>query len=161
MTWEGVTVYNGYEHNVQGGGRVTVEELIQRATGGLKLDRQSIFRPSLVYKVLKDPFWVWCEYHAPRAEAVDETSRYDEMRFQLGSEHEAAWVSEHYPDALEITPDFGFEALKNTMRAMLDGVSAIYQPQLWDLAGGTYGRGDLLVRSDARKSDLGPYHYRL
>ena len=61
---------------------MTVEELIQRATGGLKFDRHSLFRPSLVYKVLKDPFWVWCEYHAPRAEAVDETSRYDEMRFQ-------------------------------------------------------------------------------
>ncbi len=161
MTWEGVGIYNGKQHNVQGGGRVTVEELIQRATGGLKFDRHSLFRPSQVYKVLRDPFWVWCQYHAPPSEAVDETSRYDEMRFQLGTEHEQAWVSEHYPDALEITPDFGFEALKNTMRAMLDGVSAIYQPQLWDLAGGTYGRGDLLVRIDARESDLGSYHYRL
>jgi uncharacterized protein len=140
---------------------VTVEELIERATGGLKLDRQSIFRPSQVYKVLKDPFWIWCQYHAPPSEAVDETSRYDEMRFQLGSEHEEAWVSQHYPNALKITPDFGFEALKNTMRAMLEGVSAIYQPHLWDLGGETYGKGDLLVRDNGHESDLGPYHYRL
>ncbi|MFQ5804404.1 MAG: TM0106 family RecB-like putative nuclease [Candidatus Methylomirabilales bacterium] len=140
---------------------MTVEDLIQRATGGLKLDRQSIFRPSQVYKVLKDPFWIWCQYHAPPSEAVDETSRYDEMRFQRGIEHEEAWVSQHYPDALKITPDFGFEALKNTMRAMLDGVSAIYQPQLWDLRGETYGKGDLLVRDNGHESDLGPYHYRL
>ena len=140
---------------------MTVEDLIQRATGGRKLDRQSIFRPSQVYKVLRDPFWIWCQYHAPPSEAVDETSRYDEMRFQLGSEHEEAWVSQHYPDAFKITPDFGFEALKNTMRAMLDGVSAIYQPHLWDLGGETYGKGDLLVREDSRESDLGPYHYRV
>ena len=71
MTWEGVSVYNDSQHNVQGGGRVTVEELIERATGGLKLNRKSIFRPSQVYKVLKDPFWVWCEYHAPRGKIGD------------------------------------------------------------------------------------------
>ncbi len=34
MTWEGVSIYNGNQHNVQGGERVTVEELIERATGG-------------------------------------------------------------------------------------------------------------------------------
>ncbi len=95
MTWEGVGIYNGKQHNVQGGERVTVEDLIQRATGGLKFDRHSLFRPSQLYKVLRDPFWVWCQYHAPPSEAVDETSRYDEMRFQLGTEHEQAWVSEH------------------------------------------------------------------
>jgi hypothetical protein len=40
----------------------------------------------------------------------------------------------NYPDALEIKPGFGFAALKHTLRAMLDGTPAIYQPQLWDLA---------------------------
>lgn len=140
---------------------MTVEGLIQRATMGRKLDRHVLFRPSLVYQVLQDPFWIWCEYHAPRSEAVDESTRYDEMRRQRGIEYEQAWIREHYPGAVKVTPDFGFEALKNTMRAMVEGVAAIYQPQLWDLGEETYGRADLLVRDDTEGSGLGPYHFRL
>ena len=147
--------------NVSGDRGDKVPELIQRATSGQALNRHLLFRPSLVYQVLYDPFWIWCEYHAPRSEAVDETSRYDQMRFQRGIEHEQAWVKEHYPDALEIEPKFGLEALKNTFKAMLDGIPAIYQPQLWDLGSAVYGKGDLLLRDQSHGSDLGPYHYRV
>ncbi len=146
---------------LQGGKHVTVEELIRRATSRRKFDANTLFKPSLVYQVLKDPLWLWCEYHAPRAEAVDETRRYDRLRQQWGIEHEEAWVRQHYPDAVKIAPQFGFEALRSTLSAMVRGFRAIYQPQLWNLGGETYGRGDLLVRDDTWGSDLGPYHYRL
>jgi uncharacterized protein len=141
--------------------RLTLEELVQRATGGRKFNRHTLFRPSLSYYLLKDPFWVWCEYHAPKSEAVDEATRYDELRMQHGTEHEERWVRGNYPTAVEIKPGFGFDALKNTFRAMLDGAPAIYQPQLWDLRQETYGKGDLLVRDDSARSDLGAYHYRV
>jgi predicted RecB family nuclease len=141
--------------------RLTVEALIERATAGCPFNRHQLFRPSLSYYLLKDPFWVWCEYHAPKEAAVDETTRYDELRMKLGIEHEKRWVKANYPDAVEVEPSFGFDALKNTFRAMLDGAPAIYQPQLWDLAQDTYGKGDLLVREDSAASDLGPYHYRV
>ena len=141
--------------------RLTLEELVQRATGGRKFNRHTLFRPSLSYYLIKDPFWVWCEYHAAKKEAVDETTRYDELRMQHGLEHEERWVRANFPNAVEIKPSFGFEALKNTFRAMLDGAPAIYQPQLWDLRRETYGKGDLLVRDDSASSDLGPYHYRV
>ncbi|MFQ5960355.1 MAG: TM0106 family RecB-like putative nuclease [Candidatus Methylomirabilales bacterium] len=138
-----------------------VEELIQRATSGQTMNRSVLFRPSFVYQVLQDPFWIWCEYHAPRSEAVDETRRYDEIRRQRGIEYEQAWVKEHYPDAGSVVPDFGFDALRKTLQLMLEGVAAIYQPEIWDLGGESYGRADLLVRNDSDGSDLGPYHYRL
>jgi predicted RecB family nuclease len=140
---------------------LTLEELVQRATGGRKFNRHNLFRPSLAYYMLKDPFWVWCEYHAPRKDAVDETTRYDKLRMQQGIEHEERWVRANFPNAVEIKPRLGFEALKNTFRAMLDGAPAIYQPQLWDLRRETYGKGDLLIRDDSTGSDLGPYHYRV
>jgi predicted RecB family nuclease len=141
--------------------RLTIEQLVQRATGGEKFNRHNLFRPSLTYYLLKDPFWLWCEYHAPKAEAIDETTRYDELRMEHGIEHEVRWVRANFPDAVEIKPGFGFDALKNTFRAMLDGARVIYQPQLWDLRQETYGKGDLLIRDDATPSDLGPYHYRV
>ncbi|MFQ5850109.1 MAG: TM0106 family RecB-like putative nuclease [Candidatus Binatia bacterium] len=140
---------------------MTVHDLIQRATSGQKFNRHTLFRPSLVYQVLHDPFWVWCEYHAPRSEAVDETSRYDQILLKQGIEHEQAWIREHYPEAVRIEPVFGFEALRDTFQAMLEGAAAIYQPQLWDLAGESYGKSDLLIRDHGHGSDLGPYHYRL
>ena len=143
--------------------RVTLQHLIQRATSGQKLDRRSFFRPSLVYQVLHDPFWVWCNYHAPQSEAVEETSRYEELQRQRRIEYEQDWVEKenHYPEAVKIEPDFGFEALKNTLQAMLEGYPAIYQPHLWDLGRETYGKADLLVRDDTSESDLGLYRYRL
>jgi predicted RecB family nuclease len=140
---------------------ITVDVLLQRATAGRKFNRHALFRPSLSYYLLKDPFWIWCEHHAPKSEAVDETTRYEKLRMQQGLEYEDQWVKNHFPDAVEIKPSFGFTALKNTMRAMLDGAPAIYQPHLWDLERDTYGKGDLLVRDDSAPSDLGPFHYRV
>ena len=140
---------------------ITVDDLIRRATAGQKFDRHHLFRPSFSYYLLKDPFWLWCEHHAPKSAAVDETTRYEKLRMQQGVEYEQWWVETNYPDAVEIKPGFGFEALKNTCRALLDGARAIYQPQLWDLAQATYGKGDLLIRDDSAPSDLGPYHYRV
>ncbi|MDH3442891.1 MAG: TM0106 family RecB-like putative nuclease, partial [Deltaproteobacteria bacterium] len=140
---------------------ISLEELIQRATGGRKLNRHKLLRPSLVYYLLKDPFWVWCEYHAPKEEAVDERTRHDELRMLQGVEFEEAWVTANFREAVKIEPGFGFEALKNTFRAMLQGAPAIYQPQLWDLSQDSYGKGDLLVRDDSVPSDLGPFHYRV
>jgi len=141
--------------------KIALETLLQRATGGQKFNRHNLFRPSLSYYLLKDPFWLWCQHHAPKNAAVDETTRYEKLRMQQGVEYEQHWVKTNYPDAVEITPSFGFEALKNTCRALLAGARAVYQPQLWDLEQATYGKGDLLVRDDSAPSDLGPYHYRV
>ena len=141
--------------------RPTLEQLLQRATGGLRLDRRTVFRPSMTYQVLHDPFWVWCEYHAPRSEAVDETTRYQKLLMQQGVEFEHAWIQKHYPDAVTIEPPFGLEALRNTLQAMLAGTRVIAQPQLWDLSGESYGKADLMIRDESTSSDLGSYHYRL
>ena len=143
------------------GDAVRLRALLDRATAGERVRGRPRLRPSMVGKVLTDPFWVWCHYHAPRSEAVDETGPYDLMRYRRGREHEEEWVAAHYPDALAVKPDFGYDALARTLEAMLAGVPAIHQPQLWDLGRDVYGRGDLLVRDDRRGSDLGPYHYRV
>ncbi len=140
---------------------ITLQDLMKRATGDRKFNRHKLFHPSLAYYLLKDPFWVWCKYHAPKEEAVDESTRYDELRMQQGIDFEAAWVKTNFGNAVKIEPGFGFEALKKTFQAMLQGAPAIYQPQLWDLSHDSYGKGDLLVRDDSAASDLGRFHYRV
>ena len=54
--------------------KATMDELVSRATAGKALDRRVVFRPSMAYALLHDPFSVWCEYHAPKDAAVDETN---------------------------------------------------------------------------------------
>jgi predicted RecB family nuclease len=143
------------------GTKLSLNQLIQRATKGEKLNTHILFKPSLVYKVLRDRFWIWCDEHAPKDKKVDETTRYQKLQWQKGVEYEQAWVKEFHPTAVKIEPDFGYDALRNTLKAMLDGVPAIYQPHLWALGEEVYGKGDLLVREDSHRSDLGSFHYRV
>lgn len=134
-------------------------DLLQRATGGMRMQKELTFKPSIFYRLLNDQFSVWCDYHAPQNEIVDDTTAYDLMTQQQGYEYEQQWVKQHYPDALKIKPDWGLQALKNTLKAMLNGVTAIHQANLWLLPDEYCGKADLLVRCDDAGSDLGNYYY--
>lgn len=131
-----------------------------RALGGKKLDRKTVFKPSVIYRLLNDPFGVWCDYHAPSDQAVDEISRYEQIRMNLGVDFENQWVRKNYPEAVEIVPRLGIEALKNTIKAMLDGAPAIHGGALWRLQDDVYGQADVLIKCQGQ-SDLGDYHYRV
>ena len=140
---------------------IDIHTFIERATGGMEPDRNSMFRPSMIYDLLHDPFKVWCEFHAPKDQAVDEVSRYDEIKMRRGVEYENAWVAEHCPGFQKIEPEYGFQALRNSIHAMMEGLPAIHAPQLWLLSDGIYGKADVLVRDDGASSDLGNFHYRV
>lgn len=140
---------------------IPIDVLLQRAKGDLEPDSKTMFKPSMAYDLLHDPFKVWCEYHAPREEAVEEISRYDEIKMQRGVVYEDEWVKRNYPEARKIEPEFGFQALKNSLQAMSEGVPAIHAPQLWLLLDEIYGKADVLLRDDSAPSDMGNFHYRV
>lgn len=138
-----------------------VTTLCQRATSGLRPNPRLHFKPSMLYTLLECPFNLWCDYHAPAKERVDETTRYETLRIEWGRKYEEAWVRANYPDAVRVPDTFCGAALEKTCQAMLQGARAIHGPQLWLLSEEMYGTGDLLVRYDDHPSDLGPYHYRV
>ena len=140
---------------------MTLEQLMKRATDGRAMDRKKHLRASNIYRLMKEPFGLWCDYFGPRSEMVEESCRYDEILRQKGREFEEAWVRQNYPDAKKIEQARSEEALANTLRAMLDGVPAISSAQLWCLGDEVYGKSDLLVRRDDASSDLGPFHYQI
>lgn len=140
---------------------IPIDVLLQRAKGDLEPNSKTMFKPSMAYDLLHDPFKVWCEYHAPREEAVEEISRYDEIKMQRGVVYEDEWVKRNYPEARKIEPEFGFQALKNSLQAMSEGVPAIHAPQLWLLLDEIYGKADVLLRDDSAPSDMGNFHYRV
>jgi uncharacterized protein len=138
-----------------------LETILERATSGRPLDKARVFRPSWFYPMIEDPFWIWCEYHAPEHERVDETTPFDQHRMQLGNLWEDRYVAENFPNAHEVGARWGLGAVRETIGAMLRGESAIHGGALWLLGEDVYGKSDVLVRCDDRPSDLGDFHYRV
>jgi predicted RecB family nuclease len=137
------------------------QQLIERATAGQNFVKNRLFSPSWFYYMLDDPFWVWCEYHAPRKERFDETTRFEKHQMQLGKQWEDRHISCEYPDTYIVAARWGFKALHETLSAMLRGESSIASASLWRLGDDVYGKTDLLVRCDDIASDLGGFHYRV
>lgn len=140
---------------------VDLQTLLMRAQGGKSCDARRVFRPSLFYVLLEDPFGVWCEYHAPRSENFDETTPYDKHRMEQGNQWEDEFVRRQFPNAFVVTAPWGQEALRQTFHAMLRGVPAIHGAALWLLQEDVYGKADVLIRCDDHPSDLGSFHYRV
>jgi uncharacterized protein len=117
-------------------------------------------KPSGLFRLLKDPWGIYQDYHGPAPERVDETTAYERLRMEAGSRFEADWIRQRFPDAVMIE-GYKEENLRQTIDAMRRGVRAIRHPQLWWLKKEVYGQGDLLVRCDDAPSDLGSWHYRV
>jgi len=141
--------------------KISIDELIKRATNNKKIISSELFRPSDFYKLLNDPFWIWCRYHAPKEEQIEEIDRHGKIRMEQGVEFEKAWVTKTYPQAEEVKAYYGIEAIKETLDLMIKGVDVIYQPHLSFLEKDIYGKGDLLVKSTKASSDLGDYFYEV
>jgi uncharacterized protein len=138
-----------------------LETILARATSGQSLDKSRVFRPSWFYSIIEDPFWVWCEYHAPKDERVDETTPFNRHLMELGNAWEDNYLEKSYPDAYKVESQWGLEAMRETIGAMLAGKSAIHSGALWLLGEDVYGKSDVLVRCDDYPSDLGDFHYRV
>lgn len=138
---------------------VKIDELIKRATNNKKINSFELFRPSDFYKLLYDPFWIWCRFHAPEEEKKEEIDRHRDLLMQRGVDFEEKWLKANYPQAREVKASYGLEAIKETLNLMIEGVNVIYQPHLSLLEKEIYGKGDLLVKSKKASSDLGGYHY--
>src|SRR3989339_689436 len=137
------------------------ETIISKITGGRQPDRSVDLRAWLFYSLKEDPFGLWCRYHAPPSEAIEERSGYSLMKSELVHTMRSNWIKENFPEAMDTKPLSGLEGLKYTVKAMLDGVPAIIHAVLWNLPDNTYGTAALIVRDDTHHSDLGAFHYRV
>jgi hypothetical protein len=126
---------------------VDLQTILNRATSGRSLDKSRMFRPSWFYSMIKDPFWVWCEYHAPWVERVDETTLFDRHRVQMGNEWEDRYVASNFPTAHVIKSQWGEDALRETLIAMLQGEAAISGGTLWLPGEEVYGKVDTIHHS--------------
>ncbi|MFH1619348.1 MAG: TM0106 family RecB-like putative nuclease, partial [bacterium] len=116
---------------------------------------------SRFYLLLKDPFTLWCRYHAPAGEAVREYSRYDELKSESVRKMRRDWIKSGYPCAPDLEGFRGLDGLKAAVEAMVGGKPALRNARLWDLPNETYGTADILIRDDSAPSVFGGYYYRV
>lgn len=140
---------------------LSFEALLEKTLAGTFPDRKKFFRTQQIFFLMRDPFWVWCEYHAPPEEAVKDEAGYNTFLRDWAHDHRQEWIMKTYPRVIQLPPHFGLANYKATLKAMFQGVEAIQNPQLWALHKKMYGQGDLIVRDDSHPSHFGPFHYRV
>ena len=83
------------------------------------------FNASKMFSLLEDPFGIWCFFHAPKEESVNEINRYENLKVRTDRNARDAWIKEEFPDVVFISGETDAERFKNTLKAMLEGKNAI------------------------------------
>ena len=125
------------------------------------MNKQASLSASEIYKLMSDPFWIWCQLHAPKEEAIGIKDRHLDFVFEKGKIFEESWVQENYPNFVKVIPEYGEKAIDRTVELMMAGVDVIYQPFFRSETEYLKGKGDLLIKDTTHKSNLGDYHYRV
>ena len=119
------------------------------------MNKQARLSASEIYKLMSDPFWIWCQFYAPKEEAIEIKDRHSDISLERGKIFEENWVKENYPNFIKVTPEYGEEAINRTIELMMSGVDVIYQPFFQFESECLKGKGDLLIKDTTHKSFKG------
>ena len=133
--------------------------LFARFSAGRTPDK-SDFNASKMFSLLEDPFSIWCDFHAPKEEAVPEQNHYENLKIHTDRHSRDEWIREHFPGVEFIFATNDSERFQNTLRARAAGKNAIVNASLWDLPQNVYGAVNLLQRCEGN-SIFGNYYYRI
>ena len=137
-----------------------IDTLFSRFSAGRTPDKTD-FNASKMFSLLEDPFGIWCTFHAPAEEAVNELNRYENLKVRTDRNSRDAWIKEHFPGVEFVSATNDTDRFKGTLRAMAEGKPAVANAALWNLPASVYGSINLLRRVDEGNSVFGPYHYRI
>ena len=136
-----------------------VNQLVTTFSAG-RIPNEQDFNASRMFTLLEDPFSIWCNFHAPKEEAVPESNRYENLKVRTDRSARDAWIREEFPTVFFISAQDDAERFKNTLAAMARAEAAIANAALWNLNKHVYGSVNLLVRKDG-KSRFGNYYYAI
>lgn len=139
-----------------------VEDIFNKFSAG-KTPSQQDFNAGKFFLLLKDPFGLWCTYHAPKEEAVKEDNLYEDLRSKTDRDIRDIWIHDHCSTTIIINAPSEKERFKQTLQAMEQGVEGIIGANLWDLSRsiGCYGGVNLLKKVPQGQSVFGAYHYQI
>lgn len=107
---------------------------------------------------LTSPFAIHCNKFVSEKEK-DGISKYQQLLFERGKEHETQTVQSNYPEMTPIqfaTPEEGF---KLALESMISGLNVMHGMPIFYLPEGLLGRVDILEKSNSKGSIFGKHHY--
>ncbi|MFQ6027594.1 MAG: TM0106 family RecB-like putative nuclease [Dehalococcoidia bacterium] len=113
-----------------------------------------------IEKYLASPITFWCDWHAPDNRR-DSITPYQQHMFDSANEHRSLVMDSVYPGAAQRVFRGDREGLQLTLELMAQGEPAIKNMPLACGMMGLRGRPNLLLRSEAAESRLGPYCYQV
>ena len=134
--------------------------LFNRFSAGRAPDKTD-FNASKMFSLLEDPFGIWCSFHAPAEDAVNELNRYENLKVRTDRHNRDAWIRDHFPGVEFISAANDTQRFQATLQAMADGKPAIVNASLWNLPKNIYGSVNMLQRVESGNSVFGPFHYRI
>jgi predicted RecB family nuclease len=111
-----------------------------------------------IYQYCISPFMVYCDAFGPE-DKMDPPTRYQEMLFAQGREHEKNVIETNYPDSEELEYKTQEEGFKLLLKSMSEGSKVICGLPVFYLPEGLMGIFDVLEKKNAKKSIFGRYHY--
>lgn len=140
----------------------SVEDIFNKFSAG-RTPNQQDFNAGKFFLLLQDPFGLWCNYHAPKEEAVKENNLYEDLRSKTDRDIRDSWIHEHCATTTIINASSDADRFKQTLEAMAQGVEGIIGAHLWDLSAdiSCYGSVNLLKKVPQGQSVFGPYHYQI
>ena len=66
-----------------------------------------------MFQILEDPFGLWCHFHAPKEEAVEEPNLYENLRGKTDRLIREHWIYEHCKNPVIITGSDNEKFLKS------------------------------------------------
>ncbi len=138
------------------------EDIFNKFSAG-RTPNQQDFNAGKFFLLLQDPFGFWCNYHAPKEEAVKEENLYEDLRSKTDRDIRDTWIHEHCATTIVINASSEEDRFKQTLQAMAQGIEGIIGANLWDLTEniGCYGGVNLLKKVPQGQSVFGPYHYQI
>lgn len=116
---------------------------------------------SKMYALLEDAFGVWCSFHAPQSEAVEEINRYESFKLKTERTAKDHWILEKYPQTVFVDGRAEQDKFRQTLRFMAEGAQAIAGAALWNLPENIWGGVNLLVKVEGEKSVFGDFYYTI
>lgn len=139
------------------------ETLFETFSDG-RMPREKDFHTGKMFLLLQDPFGLWCSYHAPKEEAVEEQNIYENLRGKTDRNTRDSWIYQNCKNPVLILASNDAERFKKTLQAMEKGNDGIIGAHLWDLRnkeGGLWGSVNLLLRVENKPSIFGSYSYKI
>src|SRR5579885_1484362 len=137
--------------------KIDVNEILEKCLAPTTLE---ILTATTVSRYITSPFEIHCNKFAPEEEK-DDISKYQQLLFERGREHETQTVKTKYPGITPISFATREEGFKLALESMILGTDIMHGMPIFYMPEGLVGEIDVLEKSKSEESIFGKYHYTI